>query len=109
MAYPHVYQWNDPPKVSRGEEEDFGPMISEKYEGENLAGAQRIFLENDLNWDTMSPAGFKEVIRQLAGDREYSDTVGPACFVFCYTKIPEGDRRGWILAVMAANDKHQDD
>ena|ERR1022692_2207660 len=110
MTEPLDADWSNPPHVEEGAAEDFKALAGEEpYEGMGLPEAKKRFAENGLDWDTLSPDEFKEVITGLKQSDDYSQAVGGACFVFCDQKIPEKHRLGWVIAVMAARDVHEDD
>jgi hypothetical protein len=101
--------WSRAPKVSKDIEGDFGKRDEEPYEGESEAVARQVFQQHDLDWDALTPQEFAQAILSLRQDQETSDSLGPACFLFCDRKIPKIYQRNWIMAVWAARDVHEDD
>jgi hypothetical protein len=100
--------WSKPPKVDAGAAEDFADRLDEPYEGMLLETAKKVFAEYGLSWATVGPKEFAAAIASLRSSRKKSDKLGPACFVFCDARIPKTHRPGWVLAVLAARDVHED-
>lgn len=99
--------WSSYPYVTPGAIEDFGSTAGEKYEGGTLETAQADFAKEGLVWDEISPAEFKDVIKEIRKSRSYSDRMSSACFVFCQTMIPAEHRDRWMMAVSEARDQHE--
>jgi len=101
--------WSKAPKVDAGAAEDFAERLNEPYEGMTAETARKVFAQYGLSWDTVGPKEFAAAVSSLRASAKKSDALGPACFAFCDARIPAKHRPGWVLAVLAARDVHEDD
>lgn len=104
---PKVTGWDKPPPVDEDAAEDLRSMISEHYDAMDEDTAKDVFTGNGLDWDTCDAATFARLIAQLA--KKEDTELSSAMFVFCDNRIPPIHRDNWVIRIMVANDRHQEE
>jgi hypothetical protein len=102
--------WADAPKVDKEDAAEFNPMIGDdSYSALDEGGARARLKEQGLDWDTITPNQFKDLLARMMRDRKLTDRMTGACYVFCDLKIPADHQRAWNLAIYATYDRHDEE